>query len=331
MKKRILITGATGFIGRHLIPRLEQGDTELTLAVRNAAACPAVWRAASRIRIVETGDIEQAAHLDAAFCDVSCVVHLAGLTNAGEAGERAEDRLRAANVSATRKLADAAIRHSVTTFVHLSSIFAVTDNVSTHIIDDTTNPAPSSAYGRTKREAEECVKRLSENGIVAVSLRLPLVIGPESKGNWAALEKLAATGLPLPFASIRNRRSLISVTSAADVIAHLCDRSWPPAASGAYAIADPGALSTADMVTELRRGMNRAPRMISCPSSLLSAMAALAGQSRRASSLLGSCEIDDTRFRRTFAYDRTQNLKETIRRCGARLDPSKIRSPEHTI
>ena len=316
MTKRILITGATGFIGRHLGPRLEQDGHPLTLAVRTIETCPHLWRGNPDLRIVETGDLAQAAHLDAAFSGVSCVVHLAGLANAGDTGEGADERFRAANVSATRNLADTAIRHRIGTLVHLSSIFAVTGNVSAEIIDDTTDGTPSSAYGRSKREAERCLTRLPDHGIAAVSLRLPLVIGPQAKGNWAALEKLAATGLPLPFGSIRNRRSLISVTFAVDVIAHLCARAWLPTVSGAYAIADPGALSTADIVSELRRGMNSAPRMIGCPPGLLAGMAALVGQSRRMASLLGNCEIDDTRFRRTFAYDRTQDLKETIRRCG---------------
>jgi len=328
MTKRILITGATGFIGRHVVPRLEQDGCLLTLAVRTAETCPPLWRRNSCVRIVETGDLAQPAHLDAAFSDVSCVVHLAGLTNAGKAGEGAEKRFRAGNVSATRNLVDAAIRHRIATFVHLSSIFAVTDNVADRIIDDTTESTPSSAYGRSKREAEQCLTRLPDHGIAAISLRLPLVIGPQAKGNWAALEKLAATGLPLPFGSITNRRSLISVASAADVVAHLCARPWPSAASGAYALADPGPLSTADMMTGLRRGMDRTPRMIRCPPWLLAAMAALVGQSRRMASLLGSCEIDDTRFRRTFAYDRTEDLKETIRQCGAATRPSNTGSRE---
>jgi UDP-glucose 4-epimerase len=315
---RILITGATGFIGRHLIPRLEHEDRHLTLAVRNGGACPRAWRESERISIVETGNIEAAPSLEAAFSHVSCVVHLAGLTNARDAaGRDTTNPFHDANVAATRALVHAALKHGVETFVHLSSVFAVADNSEQKIIDHATAAEPATAYGKSKRQAEECVTQLAGKGIFAVSLRPPLVVGPDAKGNWAALQRLAASGLPLPFGSIRNRRSLLSVESAVDAIAHLCARQWPPTYSGAYCITDAEPLSTADMVTELRKGMGLPPRLFPCPPSALYAAAFLINERRRASSLLGNCEVDDTRFRRTFEYRQIQDLKEAIRRSGA--------------
>jgi lipopolysaccharide/colanic/teichoic acid biosynthesis glycosyltransferase/nucleoside-diphosphate-sugar epimerase len=308
---RILVTGATGFIGGHLVARLRRDGHDLTLAVRNREACPPAWLDDDGIRIVETGAIETAKNLAAAFADNTAVVHLAGIAQS-TAGEDQEAVLRGANVVATKRLVDAAVEHGIKKFVHLSSLFAVTDGVSDDVLDDATKKEPSSAYGRSKRQSEQHIGELPAKGVFAVSLRLPLVIGPDAKGNWAALQKLAATGVPLPFGSIRNRRSIISVDSAVDVIAHLLTHPWPVAASGTYFIAD-GAASTADMVTELRRGMGRTPRLVPIPAVLLSTAATLLGQQRRVSSLLGNCEVDDRRFRRTFGYRRPFDVRQAIR------------------
>jgi lipopolysaccharide/colanic/teichoic acid biosynthesis glycosyltransferase/nucleoside-diphosphate-sugar epimerase len=308
---RILVTGATGFIGGHLVARLRRDGRLLTLAVRNRDACRRAWLEEDGIRIVETGAIESATNLDTAFSDVTSVAHLAGMA-LSTAGEDQEAALRGANVVATKRLVDAAVEHGIEKFIHLSSLFAVTDGVAADVIDDDTRNMPSSIYGRSKRQSEEFVRELPAKGVFAVSLRLPLVIGPDAKGNWAALQKLAATGVPLPFGSIRNRRSIISVDSSVDVIAHLLKHPCPVAASGNYFIAD-GAASTADMVTELRRGMGRTPRLVPVPPVLLSAAATLLGQQRRVSSLLGSCEVDDRRFRRTFGYRRPFDVGQAIR------------------
>lgn len=309
--RRILVTGATGFIGGHLVARLRRDGRDLTLAVRNREACPPAWLDDIGIRVVETGAIETTANLATAFADVAAVAHLAGMAQS-TAGEDQETALRDANVVATKRLADAAVEYGVKNFVHLSSLFAVTDGVSEDVLDDFTRRIPSSAYGRSKRESEKYVTELPTKGVFAISLRLPLVIGPDAKGNWAALQKLAATGVPLPFGIIRNRRSIIAVDSAVDVITHLLTHPWPVAASGTYFIAD-GTASTADMVTELRRGMGRTPRLVPVPPMLLSTAATLLGQQRRVSSLLGSCEVDDRRFRRTFGYRRPCDVGQAIR------------------
>ena len=309
--KRILVTGATGFIGRHLVPRLTQERHALTLAVRNARLCPSAWQEDQDIRIVETGDIETSSTIDAALADVTTIIHLAGIARA-TANLNGEAALNNANVATTRKLVNAAINRRMETFIHLSSLFAVSDGVSANILDDAAAEMPTSVYGRSKRMAEQHVSELSAKGIFWLSLRLPLVVGPDAGGNWAALQKLAATGLPLPFGKIRNRRSIISVESAADIIEYLCARRWPVSSSGAYFISD-GTVSTADMVTELRRGMSLPARLMPVPPAFLSTAATLLHKERRVASLLGSCEVDDARFRRTFEYQTSIDVRQAIR------------------
>lgn len=316
--RRILLTGATGFVGRRLVPHLLAAKEQLTLAVRSADACPASWRGDDRIRIVDTGPIERAGDLGAAFSGVSRVVHMAGLAHVAGGGERMADTFMSANTAATARLAEAAAAAGeVATFIHLGSLAAVTANASDAIVADGSEGKPVTPYGRSKRLAEAHVEELAAGGTFAVTLRPPLIVGAEAKGNWRALQRLAATGAPLPFASVRNRRSLIGVDELVRALALLCTRDWPPQKSGNYCLAASEPVSLAAMVSELRAGMGLPPRLFPCPPSLLRALARLANRQEAAASLLGDLVVDSGRFRRTFGVEEMQGIKSSIRASGA--------------
>lgn len=310
----IMITGATGFVGRHLISHLLNDHRYLTLAVRNEAACPPDWKKNSAIRLVETGEIEDASNLGDALEGVSIVIHLAGLAHVHRSDS--EKPFERANVEATGKLAAAASDSGVRTFIHLSSLFAVTDNTSQTTIDDYAETRPTTAYGRSKLASEKAVLALQEKGIFSVCLRPPLVIGFDAKGNWGALQRLAATGLPLPFGSVRSRRSMIGVDSLVNVIAHLCSREWAVEKSGSYCVADGGAISLPETLTELRKGMGMSPRLLPFPPSIFHAIGGLTGQQRRIRGLLGNLVVDATRFRRTFDFHDLPDVHESVRESG---------------
>lgn len=310
----ILVTGATGFVGAHLVPRLLAQRQRLTLLVRRADACPADWRGDGRIAIVETGPIE-AADLAPPFAGIETVVHLAGLAHVDD-GTGIADAFMRANATATERLAAAAEKYGAKTFVHLSSLASITDNASSAIVDDDTESAPATAYGRSKRLAEGHVAALAQKGLFAVSLRPPLVVGAQARGNWRKLQRLAATGLPLPFGAVRNRRSLIGVGALGEAISRLCLDQWPSGLSGNYCIADAEPLSLAEMLILLRGGMGLPPRLVPFPPSLLSRMVALAGRGRMAAGLFGDLAVDSSRFRRVFRFEETEKLPASIRASG---------------
>lgn len=312
MAERILITGATGFVGRRLVSRLMQEGRHLTLAVRSPRAIPPHWREQPRLRIVSTGPIEDSHNLEDALVDVSSVVHLAGLAHRSNAP--ASDFIHA-NAESTKCLVDAAAARDIGTFIHLSSLATVTHNASSTIVDDNANEEPPSPYGHSKRKAEEHVSRLSQLGIFAVSLRPPLIVGAEAKGNWAALQRLAATGFPLPFKGVNNRRSMIGVDTLVDAIIHLCSNSWPTDRSGNYCIADPEPVSLAEVVAELRKGMGLSPRLFTVPDAVLWPVAKIALK-RRAEGLLGSLEVSSRRFMQQFDFPLTSRVREEIRLSG---------------
>lgn len=308
----ILITGATGFVGRHLVAHLASTGRPMVLAVRSAASCPPGWRDDPDIRIVETGPLEAASNLVTLLSGVGAVVHLAGLAHVAGTDEA----FMAANAAATQALARAAAQARTPTFVHLGSVAAITGNASPSLIDDDTDDEPPTPYGRSKRAAEAHVRELAERGAFAVSLRPPLIVGWDAKGNWRSLQRLAATGLSLPFARVHNARSMVGIGTLTQAIAHLCARDWPAEASGNYCIADREALSLPEIVTALRRGMGLPPRLVPFPPALLSGAARLLGREREAAGLLGTLRVDASRFRETFGFSEPQRLVDAIEESG---------------
>ncbi len=314
---KILITGATGFVGRHVVTRLLASPCHLILAVRSIAACPQDWRGISNLDIVETGNLESSTNLDTIFQDVTTVVHLAGLTHLlHRFPQNVEANLMRANAEATARLASTAERHRVRSFIHLGSLASITGNTSQHVVNDDTCHEPSTPYGHAKWLSEQHVLSLSARGIFSVTLRPPLIVGGHAKGNWASLQRLASSGLPLPFAAVRNRRSLVSSDTVAAAIAHLCTGHWPLHKSGNYCIADPGPLSLAEIIKELRTGMGLPARLVPCPIGLLQATAYLLNQQHRAASLLGTLEVDASRFSRTFDFRSYSEPRQFIRQSG---------------
>lgn len=220
------------------------------------------------------------------------------------------------------------MKQGVGTFVHMSSLFAVTDNTSPTIVDDKTDRAPSTSYGRSKRMSERYVRDLAGSGILSIVLRPTLIIGADAGGNWRALQRISALGLPLPFATVRNKRSLLSIDSIVQAIGHLCSQRWSHEMSGSYCLADEGAVSLPQILTSLRTGMGMPSRLFPLPPSIIQGTALLIGQRGRMSGLLGDLEVDASRFRDVFGFDGFQGVEESIRKTGtlfkrSQTDPIK--------
>jgi nucleoside-diphosphate-sugar epimerase len=211
---KVLVTGASGFLGRYLVR-----------ALRDARHTPI---ACSRSRVEEPGifyvaapELAPGADWTAALSGIDAVVHLAGraqVDSNGSSAEREEDYQRV-NAEASRALAKQAARVGVRHFLFMSSVHAVAAE-SVEVITAQTVPRPSSAYGRSKLAAEQAIsEELSGSRCAWTMLRPPLVYGPGNRANFKLLSKLVTTGLPLPLASVRNRRSFIYVENLAHLVA----------------------------------------------------------------------------------------------------------------
>jgi nucleoside-diphosphate-sugar epimerase len=259
---RVLVTGATGFVGRAVVAALAAAGDEVYAAVRGAtrdtvtdADNDAARRFPPGVIIVRHGDLAEPVDWAPLLAGIDGVVHLAGI---------AEDRYDRVNHRATSALAGAARNAGVVRFVFISSIRAQTGPAADHAVSERDDPRPTDPYGRSKRAAERAVAR---SGVPFTILRPVLVYGPGVKGNLRALMQLAALPVPLPFGALTARRSLLSLANLAAAITFVLRHDG--CIGETYVVADPAPLTVAEIVAAMRCGIGRKPGLIAVPPALL--------------------------------------------------------------
>lgn len=276
------VTGASGFIGRTLCERLLAGGVVVRALTRDARSAlpPGCERRA-------IGDI---AHPDVpwaqALAGVDVVFHLAAIAHAP--GTELQ-RLRAVNVDATQAIARATFALGAR-LVHLSSIKANCESSPTPI-DEHSPLCPTEPYGVSKRDAEQAIAlAAAEIGGRWIALRPPLVHGPGCGANFERLVRVALSGLPLPLAAVRNRRSMVHVGNLADALVRAA--SLPALPDRSFVFADSPALAIGEWLRLIARAAGRTPRLWPMPRAGLRVAAALVGGSSTARQLLDSLETD---------------------------------------
>lgn len=266
----IALTGATGFIGRHLLRALSAKGFRVRVLLRRPVPVPE--GASSAV----VGDLSRPINMAAALAGVDAVVHSAGLAHAMSGTP--EDDYRSSNTEATRRLAEAAARAHVRRFVFLSSIRAQTGPSSVLPVAETDSPAPTDAYGRSKLAAEEALAEIGPagTGLDWAALRPVLVYGDGVKGNMASLLHLARTPYPLPLGSLDGRRSLVSLESLAAAIVTVLEAPGP--IGRPLIVAEPDALTLPEMIAAMRAGLGRGPGLVPVPGALLHLGCRLAGR-----------------------------------------------------
>jgi UDP-glucose 4-epimerase len=209
---------------------------------------------------------------------------------------------------ATEGLAAQAEAAGVSRFVYVSSIKAVCARTFGAPVREDDEAFPEDAYGRAKSGAEAAVMRRPL--LHPVVLRPPLVIAPNAKANFASLMRLVASGMPLPFRAIDNRRSLLSRTSLVEAISALCLEKEGPA--GVFHIADRPAVSTSTMVAALSAGMGRRTIMFGGLEALLPRQ------------LTESLEVDDARLRGRIGDAWSRDARSAVFECGAAYRASTL-------
>ncbi len=294
---RVLVTGASGFDGGPVCRALAAAGFAVTAALRRDAAVPA-GIAACRI-----GELGPATDWRPALAGVDTVVHLAARAHVMR--EAATDPLalfRAVNRDGAVRLAEQAAAAGIRRLVFVSSIKVngeATPPGRPFRPDDP--PAPCDPYGIAKAEAEAGLAAIAAaTGLELVVIRPPLVHGLGAKGNMASLMAIIARGLPLPLASVDNRRSLVGVANLADLVRACLVH--PAAAGRTFLVRDDPDLATPELIRRLARAMVRPARLLPCPPALLTAAATLLGQGGRARRLLGSLTVDDSLTRATLGW-----------------------------
>jgi UDP-glucose 4-epimerase len=250
MTKRVLITGASGFIGKALVTALaRQGH-----AVRAAARDPAHIIAASDVERVAIPDLVGSLDWSPLLAGVTHVVHLAGIAHAP--GTLPDDLYTQINAEAVGTLARQA-KGRVERLVLMSSVRAQVGISAEHTITEADRPEPTDTYGRSKLEAE---RLLTASGVGYTVLRPAVVYGKGVKGNIAALATIAKTPMPLPFGGLDNERSLLALENLVSAVAHVLET--PQAEGETYLVADAQPISVADMVSAMCEGLGKPPHLV---------------------------------------------------------------------
>lgn len=261
-----LVTGASGFVGRHVCKTLHERGHKIRATRRSNQGAldfpvPVEW-----IDRIEIGpDTDWFAALDG----VDYVIHLAALAHQiGAKGEGRLDEFMRINADGTRRLAEAiAVSRTVSRLVFTSSIGAV-KSIADETITAATPCEPQSDYGRSKRVAELVIEEvLRETRADWCIIRPTLVYGPGNPGNMARLLKLVNRGMPLPFGAIRNQRSLVFVGNLADALVHCAIN--PGASRQTFLISDGENVSTGELTCRLARHARVPARIFPMPAALL--------------------------------------------------------------
>jgi UDP-glucose 4-epimerase len=278
----VLVTGASGFVGRHLAPVLARNGWRARRAVRHPSSSP------DDVLIESIGSETD---WSVALGGVEAVVHLAARVHHPR-DEYATELYRSVNTEGTLHLARCAERAGVRQFIFVSTVLVHgRSNDGRPPFSEKDVLTPRGLYGLSKAAAEAGLKALAQQSDMSITVvRPPLVYGSGAKGNFALLVNAVKRGIPLPFASIHNHRAFLSVENLASFISRRLLK--PDGSFEIFLVADAEQVSTPEFIRRLARAAGTTSRLFPMPTSLLSALLIVSGRQEAHDSLIGSLELD---------------------------------------
>ncbi|WP_321324707.1 NAD-dependent epimerase/dehydratase family protein [Thiomicrorhabdus sp.] len=329
---KVFLTGSTGFVGTTLLQRFVADGIEAVALVRNGSvglpdgvesvvgdlnslvvADRLPRRSASR----NDGDnVNFCASLELMLENIDVIAHAAARAHIMR--EAAEDPLaeyRKVNRDATLALARLAAESGVKRFVFLSSI-GVHGNSNVKPFTEQDEPAPHDLYAISKLEAEHGLLDIAkETGMEVVIVRPPLVYAPNAPGNFGSLVKWVKKGVPLPFGSIHNQRSLVALDNLVDFIALCADREKSPkAANQIFLISDGEDVSTTQLLKKVAKAFNKKAMLLPIPVGIMTFMAKLLGKGDVANRLFGSLQVDSSKARDLLGWKPVTSMDEQLKK-----------------
>lgn len=307
----VLVTGATGFVGRVTCGALRARGLVVRAAVRRANQAIGVAD-----EEVVVGEIDGTTRWDAALDGVDSVVHLAARAHVlRESSSSPEAEYLRVNRDGSAALGAAAAARSIRRLVFASTIGVLGDGRETAYTEADT-PRPISPYGRSKLAAEHALVRIAnESPLELVVVRPSLVYGPEAPGNFAKLLAWADRGWPLPLGGTRNARSLMYVENLAQFFAHCL--AHPGAAGETFVISDPDPRSTTELIETLASALHRPARLFALPPALVELAARAVRMQRTYERLFGSLVVDATKARERLGWSSPISMDEGLARTAA--------------
>lgn len=316
MNPKILVTGASGFIGQAVTKALLRAAYPVVATIRQPSLPPFAVEinGCGRLHWGMVGSINGHTAWNETLQGVSTVVHCAA--RAHISNDQAPDTVsayREVNVAGTLNLAQQAIAAGVGRFIFLSSI-GVNGKQSTKPFTETDTPNPQDAYAASKLEAEQLLLTLAlKSETEFVIIRPPLVYGPSAPGNFGRLVRFVQSGWPMPLGAIHNRRSLVGIDNLVSLILLCADRAQSrPAANEVFVVADSEDVSTATLVRKIAQAAGCFNRMLPIPATFLRATASMLGKETLALSLLGDLQVNASKATTLLGWRPLLNLDQQL-------------------
>lgn len=313
---RVLVTGATGFVGRHFCERLLRDGAEVRGLVRSAAGLP------EGVVPVPVGGLDDTARIRAALQGVDTVVHLAARVHVmREADADPAAAFERVNVHGTANLRDQAEAAGVQRLLFMSTV-SVYGSGAPATVGAATPATPTTPYGRTKLAAEELLRAGARgDGMRVHILRPPGIYGPGMKGNIPRLFRAVARGLPIPAPATANRRTLVYVANLVDAGVALLRAGG--SAGPIHPVGDAESLSTAELVRGIAAALGRHARILPLPVAALHLVGRFGDQVRRVAPfpldstavdrLTGSLVVDSSALERDIGWTPPHTVGDGLR------------------
>lgn len=306
---RVLITGAGGFIAHHLVQDLTRRKHHGRLMFRSTPKLPAhpQWAPVTADLLSDPDLVRHCTGMDV-------VIHAAARVHVihDSSPDREMDYLRS-NFEATSRLVEAAAACGVQRFVFLSTVKVLGEATREKPFDAGSQPDPRDSYARSKWAAEVLLRQRSRKLPMKYSIvRPPMVYGPGARGSVLRLARPILRGIPLPLASIANRRSMLGVGNLCDLIGHIVDH--PACPSGTFLASDPTDMSTPRFAELLGQALGRPARLFRFPPGLLSLAAGILGQRPMVQRLCENLQIDSSESRRLLDWAPPYSVEDEFQR-----------------
>jgi nucleoside-diphosphate-sugar epimerase len=305
---RVLVTGATGFVGRSLCDALARSGFLVRAAVRDARRSPP-----SVTESAAMNDLGADTQWGSLLRGVDCVIHLAARAHILNDPPANAEAYRRVNTLGTLNLAIQAAEAGARRFIFLSSVKVNGEATPAGSFTADDAPAPADAYGESKLEAERHVLAVGASSAMEVAIvRPPLIYGPGVKANFLRLMRWVDKERLLPLGGVSNRRSLVSIWNLCDLLMLLI--ASPHASRRVWMVSDGDPLSTPELIRRLARAMHRRARLVPVPAGLLRTLAAGLGFRGEVERLCGSLVVDISATQRDLGWSPPVAVDEALSR-----------------
>ncbi|WP_305464037.1 NAD-dependent epimerase/dehydratase family protein [Photobacterium leiognathi] len=299
--EKILLTGATGFVGSAILKQLvDQGYDVVSSS-----------RIASNKNILLL-DLEEDFEVTEQLDGIQYIIHAAARVHCMNDSKEDEQRYIDSNVTATVNLAKQAIQAGVKRFIFISSIKVNGESTTGRKPFSSSDiPSPEDAYGQSKCKAEKALLELAKtSNMEIVIVRPPLVYGPNVKANFASLMNLASKPILLPFGSVNNKRSFIFVENLADFVVHVLKH--PLAQNKVWCVSDDNDLSLSQLLSLLIKFTHSKAILVNLPPKLIVFLLFFLGKKNVADRLVGDLQVNILKTKNNLGWTPPFSVEESL-------------------